>query len=74
MAQENHIDAVSFSGDGTLLTFEGITITARSDTPADPDSNEAVMWMDSATGDLKVKLTDSGGTTKTATLADFSAL
>lgn len=70
----DHVDAVSFSGDGTLMNFEGVALIARSDTPPDPSSGEAIIWMDSSSGDLKVKLTDSGGTTKTATLADFSAL
>jgi hypothetical protein len=72
--ERDHVDAVSFSGDGTLMNFEGVSLVAVDDTPPDPPNSEAIIWMDSTTGDLKVKLTDSGGTTKTATLADFSAL
>ena len=47
--------------------------TQQSSDPSDPPSGEAVMWVDSAS-DLKVKITDSSGTTKTTTLVDFSAI
>lgn len=41
--------------------------------PADPAKGSAVMWMNSG-GDLKVKITSTAGTTKTATIIDFSTL
>lgn len=68
------LDATGFSGDGSLLMFVQQVITARADTPADPPADTAIVWMDSATGDLKAKLTDTAGTTKTGTILDFSAL
>jgi hypothetical protein len=40
--------------------------------PSDPGEGQVVFWL-STIGDLKVKIT-YGGVTKTATLADFSAL
>jgi hypothetical protein len=60
------------AADGALVPLlRGVASAA---TPDDPQANEYIVWMDSATGDLKAKITDSGGTTKTHTLADFSAL
>jgi len=45
----------------------------QSAAPDDPDSGYSTMWMDSTTGDIMIKI-NFGGTTKTATLADYSAL
>lgn len=69
-----HVDAVGYSGDGSLLTFTEITLTARADTPADPPSNITLFWMDSSTGDVKAKITNASGSTKTGTILDYSAL
>lgn len=41
--------------------------------PSDPPDENWVIWMDSTTGDIKIKITH-GGVTKSATLADFSSL
>ena len=51
----------------------------RSSDPANPDAGESVIWQSDGTGsgddgDWMVKITDSGGTTKTTTLIDFSAI
>ncbi len=56
-----------------------LTLEAQSADPDDPADGAAVLWLSDGTGagddgDLMVKITDSNGTTKTATLADFSAL
>jgi len=71
---QGNVDAVSFTGDGSLMTFTQVIVHDRSDTPADPPAGTFLMWMDSATGDVSMKITDTGGTTKTALIADFSAL
>jgi|TARA_R110000787_G_scaffold46053_5_gene112047 hypothetical protein len=68
------LDATGFSGDGSLLMFGQQVIEARSDTPADPPADHCIIWMDSASGDLKAKLTNTAGTTKTGIILDFSAL
>ena len=55
----------------------GIQISATG-TPANPPKNTAVIYVVGAgtatEGDIVIKTTNSSGTTKTATLADFSAL
>ena len=71
---QGHVDAVGYSGDGSLLTFTEIALTARSDTPADPPTNTTLFWMDSASGDVKAKITNSSGSTKTGTILDYSEL
>jgi len=73
-AFQGHVDAVGYTGDGSLLNFTQLVITARSDTPSDPPSNTTVIWLDSGTGDLKAKITNSGGSTKTGTILDYSAI
>ena len=40
--------------------------------PSDPAAGKAALWLDSATGDLKVKI-NFGGVVKTFTLADYSS-
>lgn len=58
----------------TKLDVNGaITIRERSSTPSDPDNGSCVLWMESSTGDVKMKVT-SGSVTKTVTLVDFSAV
>ena len=64
--------ASALYGDGSLMTFATTYLSATA-APDDPDANMAVIWMDSTSGDLKVKL-NLGGSVKTGTLADFSAL
>jgi len=66
------VRAPAFIGIGDLVTH-GVVRLSSSATPADPASGDGVVWMDSTSGDLKCKL-NLGGTTKTATLADWSAL
>jgi streptogramin lyase len=53
------------------------TLRQQSSDPADPPAGESVQWQSDGTGsgddgDVMVKITDSGGTTKTITLVDFS--
>jgi len=62
-----------------LSLTEGLPIPAKSSDPANPAKNNAVIWLSDGTGggdngDLMIKITDSGGTTKTATIIDFSAV
>lgn len=45
---------------------------AQGAAPADPPSGKSAIWMDSASGDLKIKI-NFGGVVKTFTLADYSA-
>lgn len=52
---------------------------ALSTDPDDPPANGFVLWQSDGTGsgadgDIMVKITDSGGTTKTATLIDYSGV
>lgn len=49
------------------------TFQQQGTAPADPAKGSAVMWM-SSDGDLKIKITAISGTTKTATIIDFSTL
>lgn len=42
-------------------------------TPSDPEDGYSVMWVDSTTGDLMIKI-NLGGTVKTATIVDYSAV
>jgi hypothetical protein len=56
----------------------GMELTERSSDPADPAEGKSVMWQSDGTGsgddgDILLKIT-AGGTTKTATLVDFSAI
>lgn len=52
---------------------------ATSADPVDPPANSHVIWQSDGTGsgddgDIMIKITDAGGTTKTATLVDYSAI
>jgi len=49
------------------------TFTNQSVTPSDPASGKSVMWVDFTSGDLKIKI-NVGGTVKTATIVDYSAV
>lgn len=42
-------------------------------TPSDPEPGYSVMWVDSSSGDLMIKI-NLGGTVKTATIVDYSAV
>jgi len=64
-------------GDGTLscAVQGGPDLSAD---PSDPGNGSYVMWQSDGTGsgddgDIMLKITDSGGTTKTITLVDYSA-
>lgn len=43
-------------------------------TPPDPENNNYVIWQDNATANILIKITDSTGLTKTATLVNFSTI
>lgn len=58
----------------TALDINGaLTFRATSSAPGNPDNDSSVLWMETATGNIKIKIT-SGGVTKTVTLVDFSAV
>jgi hypothetical protein len=63
------LDATGFSGDGSLLTFGQQVITARSDTPPDPPNDLSIVWVDSSTDELKMKITDGAGITREYVIA-----
>jgi hypothetical protein len=59
----------------------GIQFSAITTAPASPPKGTAVLWIATgalesggADGDVMIKITNSSGSTKTATLAEFSAL
>lgn len=65
---------IGISSPDTILDINGaLTVRGMSSTPSDPDNGSCVLWMESATGDIKMKIT-SGAVTKTVTLVDFSAV
>lgn len=56
-----------------------VLISGKSTDPDDPEEGTGVIWISDGTGsgadgDMMIKITDSGGTTKTGTLVDFSTL
>ena len=55
-----------------FLAFKSVRLPSQTAAPV-PARDESVIWMDFATGDIKITL-NSGGTIKTATMVDFSAL
>lgn len=62
----------------TPLDVNGAVTQRASGEPADPANGRSVKWLSNGTGtgddgDVMIKITDSGGTTKTVTLVDFSA-
>ena len=72
------LDTVSVSGDGTLLLFNLLHLQEQSADPDDPPEGMAVLWQSDGTaagddGDILIKIT-AGGSTKTATLVDFSGV
>jgi len=63
---------------GTLHVDGTIEFTEQSSDPSDPSAGRTIMWQSDGTGsgddgDIMLKITDSGGTTKTITLVDYSA-
>ena len=72
------VDAVDYTGDGTLLLFNLLHLQEQSADPADPPEGMATLWQPDGTGtggdgDILIKIT-AGGSTKTATLVDFSGV
>jgi hypothetical protein len=58
------------SGTQKKVTLDAVLeLTAQTD-PADPANNKSIIWMDT-NGNIKAKMTDSGGTTVTRTIAAF---
>ncbi len=56
-----------------------VNLDALSADPDDPATNRSLLWQSDGTGsgddgDIMIKITDSGGTTKTETLVDYSAI
>ena len=62
---------------GTELTVDDVNtnsvIFANDSTPADPNTDSSVMWVDETSGDLMIKI-NLGDVIKTATIVDFSAI
>ena len=55
-----------------------LALVESSSDPSDPASGQSIMWQSDGTGsgddgDIMMKITDSGGTTKTVTLVDYSS-
>tara|TARA_R100000808_G_scaffold13906_2_gene33331 strand:- start:20255 stop:20572 length:318 start_codon:yes stop_codon:yes gene_type:complete len=62
----------------TSLSFTDLGLLEKSADPSNPAEGEATIWMSDGTGagddgDIMIKIT-AGGSTKTATLIDFSAV
>jgi hypothetical protein len=58
------------SGTQKKVSLDAVLELTEQTAPADPASGESIIWMDSSSGDLKVKI-NYGGTTVTRTLASF---
>lgn len=67
---QGNVDADSFTGSGDLLDFGQVQWSERTDTPADPPAGTSVMWVDGDTDQLKIKITNGGGNTRTYCLSD----
>lgn len=72
------LDASDYTGDGSSMTFGTLFLQELSADPAAPPEGMAVMWQSDGTGsgddgDILMKIT-AGGSTKTATVVDFSAV
>lgn len=71
-------DSEVLKKNGTVVLEGPFTLKELSSDPGDPDEGHSVMWMSDGTGsgadgDIMIKIT-AGGTTKTITLVDFSAV
>lgn len=77
--QANTNDTYMYRVSAGVMGFNGaVGGIARAADPDDPANGSYVLWLSDGTesgdaGDLMLKITDAGGTTKTITLADFSA-
>jgi len=65
--------------DGSAWIRPPLAMQELSSDPADPPAGSSIIWQSDGTGsgddgDIMVKITDNGGTTKTTTLVDFSAI
>lgn len=58
------------SGTQKKVSLDAVLELTEQTAPANPASGESIIWMDSSSGDLKVKI-NYGGTTVTRTLASF---
>lgn len=63
----------------TLPLSAFLAVKQRSSDPPDPPAGEMICWQSDGTGsgadgDIMMKITDSGGTTKTTTLVDYSTI
>ena len=58
------------SGTQKKVSLDAVLELTEQTAPANPASGESIIWMDSESGDLKVKI-NYGGTTVTRTLAAF---
>ena len=72
------LDTATVSGDGTQLVFNLLHLQEQSADPADPPEGMAILWQSDGTGagddgDILMKIT-AGGSTKPATLVDFSGV
>ena len=70
---------VNLAGVAQILRATALGVEDRAADPSNPSAGRMVLWQSDGTGsgddgDIMVKITDSGGTTKTATLLDFSTL
>lgn len=84
--QDAGVDAITFDGsqnigipNGNITSVGSVTRRALSSDPSDPSANQHTIWQSDGTGtgddgDIMIKITDSGGTTKTAKLADFTSI
>lgn len=73
-----NLNAGSFTGDGTLIMHGCVYLAEQSADPADPVEGQSCIWQSDGTGagddgDILMKIT-VGGSTKTATLVDFSTV
>ena len=73
-----NVDAITFSGDGSLMGFSLLHLQEQSADPDDPPEGMSILWQSDGTGsgddgDIMIKIT-AGGSTKTGTVVDFSGL
>lgn len=71
-------DISDFDDSVKAITFTDVRLLEKSADPSNPSEGNAVIWMSDGTGtgddgDIMIKVT-AGGSTKTATLIDFSAV
>ena len=76
-----NVSIVDFNlvGVGQILRATALGLEDQSSDPSNPQSGRCAIWQSDGTGsgddgDIMIKITNSVGTTKTATLIDFSAV